>query len=78
MTPPLLSYYIRDVADLNEEHYHPPRTPVSVRRNLDGSKCIVAFSPGSEPPEWPQAMTREQLLEIINAPEAAGIWYEAE
>lgn len=69
-------YFIRLVAELLPEHFQAPRTSENVRRSLDGSLCIVAFDPGTEPFDWNDGMTQAAMVEHLNSPESQGVWYQ--
>lgn len=71
-------YFIRTTADCLPEHFQAPRTPDTVRRSLDGTRCILAFDDGTAPHGWTDGMTLTTLLEVINAAESRGVWNQTE
>lgn len=69
-------YYIREFDSLLPEHFQEPRTPNTVRRSIDGSICLLAFYEGTQPDGWHDGMDNEVVKDLLNAPEAFGIWYD--
>lgn len=71
-------YFIRPTADVVKKDVAAPRTLDTLRRSLDGELCIVAFAQGKVPAGWAHGMTAEECMDIINAPEAMGTWWQPE
>lgn len=46
-----------------------PRTVESLRRSLDGSQCVMAWTEGTQPQELGPGMSEEEVRQLMNGPE---------